>query len=311
VSLLPLFVDSQYEIRSGWKFALYCVILVALFIATGIVVSLAAAFIDPGWLLASPTDPRFLTLNAIVLFIRSMGAVVIMAWFVDRVPLRVFGITFHERWLRDVGLGLAVAAGMIAVVIVGGILLNGIQVEVSTSAATIPAIVGTVMVLALAAFNEELVFRGYPFQVLLKGIGPWPTMLLLSSIFALIHLGNPGASLLSTLNTAIAGIFLSLAYMQTRSIWLPYGIHFGWNMGTAVVLGVPVSGIDTVSLLNTQLRGPEFISGGIYGPENSILGTLVFLGGAIVIRRIRTAKVSPEVHAALVEHSSKVYIEKT
>ena len=311
MSLHPLFVNSQYELRSGWKFLLYCVILVVLFVVTGVIVSLAAAFIDPAWLLASPTDARFLTLNAIVLFIRSMGAVLFMAWFVDRVPLRVFGITFHDRWLRDFGLGLAVAGGMVAVFLVAGVLLGVVEIGFSTSAATLPAIVGTLMMLALAAFNEELVFRGYPFQILLKGIGPWPTIVLISSIFAVVHLTNPGASILSTLNTAIAGVFLSLAYLKTRSIWFPYGVHFAWNMGTAVVLGVPVSGIDTASLLETQLRGPEFISGGIYGPENSILGTFVFLAGSIVILRMRSARVSPEVQAALVEHSSKVYIGKT
>src|SRR6185436_17047655 len=155
-----------------------------------------------------------------------------------------------------------------------------------------------VVVLGIAAFNEELVFRGYPFQVLLKGMGPWPAMLLISSIWALLHSDNDGATPLSTVNTVIAGVFLSRAFMGTRSIWLPYGIHIGWNLGIAVVMGVPVSGIDTVSILKTQVQGPEIISGGIYGPENTILGTAVFLIGALVIRRMGIARVSPEIRAA-------------
>jgi membrane protease YdiL (CAAX protease family) len=125
----------------------------------------------------------------------------------------------------------------------------------------------------------------------------------------LLHVRNDGATWLSTVNTVIAGVFLSRAYLQTRSIWLPYGIHVGWNVGTAVVVGVPVSGIDTASFLKTQIGGSPIISGGEYGPENSLLGTLVFLAGALLIRRLAIGNVSPEIQTALKEHEEKVYIE--
>jgi len=310
VSLLPLFVDTQYEVRSGWKFAAYSAVLVLLFIAMALLVPVFAAFVSPSWLLAPRESLRFLTLNAFVLFVPAIGALIVMARLVDHVPLAVFGVTFHRGWLRDIAVGILIAAGMMVVVLAGAFLLVGVHVQWNASASAVPIILGTVFVLALAALNEELVFRGYPFQVLLKGIGLWPAMLLISLIWALLHLDNDGASLLSSLNTVLAGIFISQAFMATRSIWLPYGIHIGWNLGTAVVIGVPVSGIDTVSILKTQVSGPDIISGGIYGPENSILGTGVFLLGALVIRRLRIARVSPEVQAALAEHSSKVYIEK-
>jgi membrane protease YdiL (CAAX protease family) len=238
-----------------------------------------------------------------------MGALFVMARAVDRVPFAVFGVTLHEHWLRDLGLGLAVAAAMTIVVIGGVFLFGGIQIQWNASADAVPLIVATLLVLAVGAFNEELVFRGYPLQVFLKGIGPWPAMLLISLIFGLLHLDNDGATALSTLNTMIAGIFLSLAYLQTRSIWLPYGIHIGWNVGTAVIVGVPVSGIDTASILKTHLNGPAIITGGEYGPENSILVTIVFVAGAIVIRRLKIGTVSPKVQSALNAHAEKVYIE--
>jgi hypothetical protein len=134
-------------------------------------------------------------------------------------------------------------------------------------------------------------------------------MLLISSIWALLHVGNQGSTVLSTLNTVIAGVFFSRAYMETRSIWLPYGIHIGWNIGTAVLLGVPVSGLGTASVLKTQVTGPAIIVGAGYGPEDGLLGTAIFLAGAIVIRRMKIGKVSPQVQAALSAHADKVYIE--
>src|SRR5678815_481255 len=172
-----------------------------------------------------------------------------------------------------------------------------------------PTIGATFLVLAVAALSEELVFRGYPFQVFLKSLGPWGAMLLISLIFGLLHAPNPGATLLSILNTFLAGMFLCRAYLKTRSLWLPYGIHVGWNAGLAVVLGYPVSGIETSSILKTTVSGPEILLGGSYGPEDGILGTLIFLTAAIVIGRIPIGTVSPQVKAALVANADKVYVE--
>ena len=148
-----------------------------------------------------------------------------------------------------------------------GSVFGDARIEWAASAATVPAIVLTVGVLAMGALNEELVFRGYPFQVLMKGIGPWGAMLLISSIFGFLHFNNPGATLLSTFNTILAGVLLCLSYLKTRSLWLPYGIHIGWNAGLAVLLGYPVSGLDTASILET--RSPNSSSRGRRGPGMS------------------------------------------
>ena len=122
--------------------------------------------------------------------------------------------------LRNLGVGLAVAAAMVLLAIGGALPFGRVHIEWNGSASGLPAIGATVLVLSLAAFNEELVFRGYPFQVFLRGIGVWPAMLLISFIWAMLHSRNDGATVLSTLNTMIAGVFLSWAYMRTRSIWL-------------------------------------------------------------------------------------------
>lgn len=305
--LLSLFVNSSYEVRSGWRFAAYCGLLVGLFMVTGMVLSMFVIWLDPVWLLMSQDDIRFLGLNAIVLFVPSMLALLLMARF-DRVPVAAFGLALHERWSRDFSSGLALSGAMVVLWLAGAFLFGNIEIEWNAAAA-IPAVGFTLAVLLVSALNEELVFRGYPLQVLMKGIGPWGAMLLLSSIFGLLHARNDGATALGVANTVLAGIFLSLAYMETRSLWLPYGIHAGWNIGTSVVLGLPVSGIQTESLLTTHATGPESWIGGNYGPEGGMLVTLLFAAGVLAIRRMRIGIVSPQLRDALAAHSDKVYIE--
>jgi len=195
--------------------------------------------------------------------------------------------------------------------LVGSFLFGNARVESSGSISLLPTIGATFLVLAVAALSEELVFRGYPFQVFLKSLGPWGAMLLISLIFGLLHAPNPGATLLSILNTILAGIFLCRAYLKTRSLWLPYGIHVGWNAGLALVLGYPVSGIDTPSILKTSISGPDWILGGGYGPEGGVLGTVIFLAATIVIGRLPIGRVSPEMRATLSAHADKVYIEES
>jgi membrane protease YdiL (CAAX protease family) len=309
VSLLPLFVDRRYEVRSGWKFAAYAAIFILLLLVLNIAVSTVLMFAAPGVLLLPRTDVRFLGINAVVLLVPSTVTLLVMSR-IDKVRVSAFGLLLHQGWFRDFLAGLAVAIALLLLTLVGSFLFGNARLESSGSLSVIPAICATLLVLAVAAFNEELVFRGYPFQVFLKSLGPWGSMLLISSIFGVIHLPNPGATLLSTLNTMLAGMFLCRAYLKTRSLWLPYGIHLGWNAGLSVVLGYPVSGIDTPSMLKTSVAGPEWVLGGSYGPEGGLFSTFLFLAATIVIGRIPLG-VSPQTHAALTAHADKVYIEES
>ena len=182
MDVLPLFVDSKYEVRSGWKFLAYSTLLVVLFVATGTGIGTLVVWLDPAWLLMSRTDIRFVGLNALVLSVPALGSLLIMSRFVDRVPISVFGVTLHEGWFRDLCGGLALAGGMIGLTLAGSFLFGRVQLRPAVSVEMIPAIVTTIAVLLLAAFNEELVFRGYPLQIFLKPIGPLGAMLLISSI---------------------------------------------------------------------------------------------------------------------------------
>jgi hypothetical protein len=144
--------------------------------------------------------------------------------------------------------------------------------------------------LMAAAADEELIFRGYPFQRLVEVAGPLPAVVAFAALFGAAHLGNPFQNWISTLNTALVGVLLAICYLRTRALWLPLGIHFAWNFVQGYVLGMPVSGVAFPhGILRAEIDGPFWLTGGAYGPEGSILCLGVIAAGTayfFVSRRI-------------------------
>ena len=102
------------------------------------------------------------------------------------------------------------------------------------------------------------------------------TLLLTSALFGAAHLGNPNATAFSAFCIAVeAGVLLGAAYMVTRSLWLPMGLHAAWNFTQGEVFDVPVSGIDEHGLVTAQMSGPPLLSGGNFGLEGSIIGLTI------------------------------------
>jgi membrane protease YdiL (CAAX protease family) len=131
------------------------------------------------------------------------------------------------------------------------------------------------VLLACGAAGEEILFRGYGFQLLLRAAGPYATILPVGILFAALHAGNPSASWLGLANTAGFGILFGWAFLRSQDLWLPIGLHYGWNF-TLPVFGVNVSGIR-MSMTGHVMEwsaGPVW-SGGAYGPEASVLTSVV------------------------------------
>ena len=131
----------------------------------------------------------------------------------------------------------------------------------------------------IAAANEEALVRGFAFQALEHNLGAAVAISITSMIFGVLHLGNDDVTLFSTCNTVLAGIWLGVAYLMTRSLWLATALHFSWNFVMAVVFGLPVSGIKlfkTFAWLDGESTG-QWISGADYGPEGGAAATLALL----------------------------------
>jgi hypothetical protein len=109
-----------------------------------------------------------------------------------------------------------------------------------------------------------------------------------------LHARNPSASALSIANTALAGVLLSLAYLRTRALWLPIGLHLSWNYAQAFLYGLPVSGLEfSAKLLSAQPGEVVWLSGGSYGPEGSVLAMAAATLASVWLGRTRYLGVSP------------------
>ncbi len=142
------------------------------------------------------------------------------------------------------------------------------------------------IVFFFAAALEEALFRGYILQTFARAKLAWLAIILTSVFFASVHLANPGASAFSSINTALAGIWLGIAYLKTRTLWLAFGLHFAWNWAMGAVFGIEVSGITSVTtapLLRELDSGPLWITGGDYGLEGGIACSISLIGSILVI----------------------------
>ena len=131
------------------------------------------------------------------------------------------------------------------------------------------------VLLLFGSAGEEMLFRGYGFQVLLRGLGDWPTILPVGVIFAALHAGNPHATWMGLANTAGFGILFGYAFVRSRDLWLPIGLHFGWNF-TLPLFGANVSGLRMNETgYEMSWTAGALWSGGAYGPEASVLTSAV------------------------------------
>ena len=251
--------------------------------------------------MASTRDPLRLALHTIVYIVAYIGAAALfgplMTWlgdyflgltstgllasvFANWLALRIYAARpFVDcgLWLNRataVNLAIGLAGGIVSVclvlgppLLVGAAHLNPVPGE-HLAAGTF-LFVG--VMLAAGAIGEEMLFRGYGFQILLGALGPWATIVPIGVIFALLHFDNPGANWFSTAITAGFGIVFGYAYLRSRDLWLPIGLHFGWNF-TLPLFGVNISGLRIrVTGYELSWTAGKLWSGGDYGPEASIL----------------------------------------
>jgi hypothetical protein len=141
------------------------------------------------------------------------------------------------------------------------------------------------IVLLFGAFGEEMLFHGYAFQLLVRRMGAFATILPAAVIFGLAHVGNPNSTLLGIGNTMLWGVLFGYAYWRTTALWLPIGLHFGWNVALPL-FGANLSGFTMgVTGLTLHWNRSVLWSGGDYGPEGSLLTTAIVIVLFVVLQR--------------------------
>ncbi len=213
------------------------------------------------------------------------NAVVARGW--ERGQLADFGLAWAPSSLREFVTGIACGAGGAIAIMIVALLAGMARFDAVPAAprawAGIPLLV---IVLLFGSVGEELMFHGYAFQHLVRHMGEFATVLPVGILFGLMHMGNQNVTFLAVFNTMAWGVLLGCAYLRTRALWLPIGMHYGWNVAMPF-LGENLSGF-TISVTGYELhwRTGVLWSGGLYGLEGGLFTTGVVAGLFIVLYRL-------------------------
>lgn len=275
-----VFLDSNGSVRNGWKIVGFSALLYACMLA----IAMFGLWRKLGdeW----ATALGVMVASAVCLSL-------------ERARFPSLGVKPALRWGAEFSAGAV--GGLLLMLLVAGCIfaLHGLHWQHGGGATRNELLAGAWLYLAVA-ISEELLFRGYAFQRLMKGVGTWLALPLMGLWFAYAHWGNPGMAgsvkVWATLNIFLAGLLLGLAYVKTRRLALPMGIHLGWNWAQGSLLGFGVSGtMDTRGWVKPIFEGrPDWLTGGAFGLEASlpcallcgvaILGLAIWKPGQVIPR---------------------------
>lgn len=225
---------------------------------------------DPAWHLA-------LTAAKVCLIIGVYAAYV--AWIERRTPRELSLRRAGREWCAGLAIGALLFSLAIGVLAAAGVYRI-------TGNNGWPMLAASLSGFLVAALYEELVFRAVVFRLLEESFGSWLALGVSALVFGLLHLGSPGAGLLSAVAIAIeAGVLLGAAFMLTRRLWLCTAIHLGWNATQGGIFSAAVSGHARQGVFQSELAGPAWLTGGQFGPEASLVSVALCFACAVLILR--------------------------
>lgn len=281
MNIKTIFINPhEQRLRAGWRLLLQLILMTLL----GVVIQLLTFFV--------PAIPRLFSNDLLyyqfVEVLMITISIYLMMRFIDRRSFISLGLKRNLRATKDLLAGIAIAAVMMGLIYLlqwgfGWLQFQGFAWEIETPSRVIRSTLTILLALILVGWNEELLSRGYHLQTLASGLNHFWGVLISSIFFGVLHINNPHTSWISVTGIILAGLFLAYAYMRTKQLWLPIGLHIAWNFFEGVVFGFPVSGMDFYNLIYIRVDGPETITGGDFGPEAGlILIPALLLGTACV-----------------------------
>lgn len=321
----PFFDESTGRLRALWRLLLQ-------YLTYRILVPLLANLLAVAWLLtgsgqrtlggldvsALAGSPVLPLIGGVAGLIGALLSVWLAGRFLDRRSFADFGFHLNGGWWLDLFFGMALGALLMTAVFLAELGLAWVTVT-GAFESLVPGAPFWLAILVPAAlflcvgFNEELISRGYQLRnaaegLNLPGVGPRNAVLLAwvlsSAFFGYLHATNPNATLLSTINVALAGLMLGCGYVLTGELAIPIGLHITWNFFQGAVYGFPVSGLRVggATFLSLDQGGPDLWTGGPFGPEGGLLGPAAMISGVfltILWVRLRRGRVG--VHIPIAE----------
>ena len=262
------------RLRAGWRILTFLAIFYA--IVLPVLFGLRALV---GFSKSSP-------LVIVIIAASAIPAVYVARRWIDKRSFTSLGLQPGTQAAADVAFGLFLS-GIMAAAVFGMMWALGYIGNVHlavTGWSAVGMLAGSLFVMALVGFWEELVFRGYILQNMAEGMGMKTAVLISCVLYGLVHSTNPNAGILSTAIIVLFGYLRIYGYLKTGQLWLSIGMHTGWNFFQATVFGFAASGhAEDRTLLAHDVRAADWLSGGDFGPEASVLTIPVVLMALIVM----------------------------
>jgi CAAX protease family protein len=198
--------------------------------------------------------------------------------WVEKRELLEFG---REGALKELATGLALGTALFSCAIGLLVLLGAYQI---TGTGTVSDLAVPLAAAIMAGMAEEIVFRGVIFRITEQSLGTFWALAISAILFGLVHLIGPRTSAYAAIAIIFeAGILLAAAFVLTRRLWLCIGTHIAWNFTQGGIFGVAVSGTPSRGLLRGTLTGPDWLTGGAFGVEASIVAIILCMAVAAVL----------------------------
>jgi membrane protease YdiL (CAAX protease family) len=270
----------EHRLRAGWRLLLHT--LMTLFFTLVIGAALLVLSSALRRLSFNPAGGEFVSPVLLLISQISFAAGVTLSTFIarrwlDRRSFVSLGLSFSWDAILDLVLGILIAGVMMGFIfflewMLGWLTITGFGWKDEGLSLLISKSLVTGLLFVLVGWTEELLSRGYHLQNLSDGLNRFWGIVLSSLIFAVLHLSNPGFSIPALLGLFLSGLFFCYAVFQSRGLWLPIGLHIGWNFFEGTVFGFQVSGIeDFPRFLVQTVSGPEILTGGGFGPEAGLI----------------------------------------
>ena len=267
---------DEPRLRAGWRLLLQTLLMLVFGTIIGaIALALGILDLDSIW-------------GQVLNFLIITSSVYVARRWLDKRSFESLGLKLDRHTLIDLltGIGITfVQMGFIYVVMLslGWLTFEGFAWEFDPVNVVVMGVLSFFVVFIFVGWNEELLSRGYHLQTIASGLNLFWGVVISSAVFGLLHLGNPNATWVSAAGIFFAGVYLAYGYIRTRQLWLPIGLHIGWNFFEGVVFGFPVSGLDIYALTRITVHGPELWTGGAFGPEAGLIVLPSLIVGAILI----------------------------
>jgi membrane protease YdiL (CAAX protease family) len=273
--------SNENRLRAGWRILIFIVFFILMsrilsIVALGIVGDL------------DKTESSYWVFRGIIVIVASSLVIWVVRKYFDKKTFISLGLKLDSLAVKDFFVGLIISGLMIGTIFIIFLISGLLEIkEISWSGSGISAVFEIILwffgIGLAVGWSEELAFRGYLLQNIKDGIGMFWAILLSCILYGLLHMSNPNSTIISGILIAIFGYSRIFGWLRSGQLWLSIGMHAGWDFFQGPILGFPVSGMNTESLIKPTISGREWITGGSFGPEAGIVVIPVIIFGLIIM----------------------------